>query len=167
MTSSRRTMPFAVLSAVVLVGLLAVAGCGGSSSTSQAQVNGIIVKDAEARASAASATVGAAYLTIENTTANFDRLSSVSVPADVARTAQFHETVEVPASTAGASSMMAMREVASVPVAAGATVRLEPGGLHIMLIDLAAPLTVGQKFTINLGFTNAGVVPVVVVVKGS
>ena len=36
-----------------------------------------------------------------------------------------------------------------------------------MLMDLAAPLKNGQKFTVNLGFMNAGVVAVEVTVKDS
>jgi copper(I)-binding protein len=67
----------------------------------------------------------------------------------------------------GSSSMMSMKEVASVPIPANGSVTFEPGGYHIMLIGLAAPLMDGQKFDLNLGFLNGGVVKVTATVKAS
>ena len=59
---------------------------------------------------------------------------------------------------------MVMQEVDSIAIPAGETVELKPGGYHIMLIDLAAPLEIGQEFDIVLTFANAGDVTVTVVV---
>ena len=50
-----------------------------------------------------------------------------------------------------------MREVDGVECPAGATVKAEPGGLHVMLIGLTAPLTLGSAFTVSLQFHAAGV----------
>jgi len=61
--------------------------------------------------------------------------------------------------------MMSMKEVASVAIPANGTVTFEPGGYHITLTGLAAPLKVGQKFDINLGFLNGGVMKVTATVK--
>jgi len=62
----------------------------------------------------------------------------------------------------GMGGMMQMRQVPSIAVPAGTTVTLEPGGLHIMLLDLAAPLTAGQTFDMTLEFASGErlVVPV-------
>ncbi|MSX35008.1 MAG: copper chaperone PCu(A)C, partial [Actinobacteria bacterium] len=40
-------------------------------------------------------------------------------------------------------------------------------GYHVMLTGLAAPLKAGQKFDLNLGFMNAGIIKVTVTVKAS
>ena len=62
------------------------------------------------------------------------------------------------------SGEMVMQEVESIAIPAGETVELKPGGYHIMLIVLAAPLETGQEFDIVLTFANAGEVTVTVVV---
>lgn len=62
------------------------------------------------------------------------------------------------------SGEMVMQEVESIAIPAGETVELKPGGYHIMLIDLVAPLELGQEFDIVLTFANAGEVTVTVVV---
>ena len=50
---------------------------------------------------------------------------------------------------------MTMREVARIPLPAGEAVTLEPGGYHVMLLELAAPLTAGQTFPVTLTFEEA------------
>ena len=47
-----------------------------------------------------------------------------------------------------------MEPVASMPVAPELT--LDPLGNHLMLVDLAAPLTAGQHFDVTLRFRDAG-----------
>lgn len=51
---------------------------------------------------------------------------------------------------------MTMREVESIDVPAGASVALEPGGYHVMLLGLDAPLEAGDTFAIELDFEEAG-----------
>lgn len=180
MTTTSRPIHLA-LAALIAVGSLALAACSGSSSsTSNVKANGVVVKDAWARTSAMSSGAGAVYVTIENTTDRPEKLLSAAVPSSVARSAQIHETVMATdassttmamggstGSTMAGSGMMSMVEVPSVLVPAGGTVKFESGGYHIMLIDLAAPLKAGQKFTMTLGFMNAGPVQIDVVVKDS
>jgi copper(I)-binding protein len=48
--------------------------------------------------------------------------------------------------------MLALAEIA---LPAGGTVRLEPGGLHLMLLDIAAPLAPGTTIEIELRFAAA------------
>jgi copper(I)-binding protein len=60
---------------------------------------------------------------------------------------------------------MRMRQVSSIDVPAGGTVSLQPGGLHIMLIDLKEPLRQGETFPLTLTFAKAGKVAVDVPVK--
>lgn len=47
-------------------------------------------------------------------------------------------------------STMRMREVPSVELPAGKRVELSPGGLHVMLMDLKAPLKAGDSVPLSL-----------------
>jgi copper(I)-binding protein len=56
----------------------------------------------------------------------------------------------------GGTGMMEMRPVDRVEVPAGETVTLEPGGYHIMLLELAAPLEAGTTLEVTLTFEESG-----------
>lgn len=143
------------------------------------------VSDAWARTSPAVATAGAAYLEITNRTDVDDVLVGASVDEAVAAKVELHETTEVEeggdadmgegmggemgegttdTSMAGAP-MMQMQPVEDIPVPAGETVSLEPGGLHIMMLDLVEPLEVGATIEIMLTFEQAGDVVVTAEVR--
>ena len=113
------------LAAALAALLLASCGPGGSPA--------IEVKDAWARATPPGATAGAAYFTLVNGGQVGDSLVGVSTPAG---NAGVH-------STNLADGVMRMRPVASLEVAAGATVTLKPGGDHVMVTGLKRPLTAG------------------------
>lgn len=51
---------------------------------------------------------------------------------------------------------MTMQPVDSIELPAGKTVKLEPGGYHVMLLDLVEPLEVGQEIELTLSFQMAG-----------
>ncbi len=61
--------------------------------------------------------------------------------------------------------MMKMRRVDRIDLPAGATVELAPGGLHVMLIDLARELSPGHQVRITLVFEDASATPLEVPVK--
>ncbi len=173
------------IGAVVVALALGLAACGSSSSSSSTTeaTDGVSVTDVWSRATAEGATTGVVYLTLESPVD--DDLVSASVPESVAAVAQLHETTsgdsamsgsddtsmemesEMGDDTAGtmAGGMMGMREVTSIPVPAGETVTLEPGGYHIMLMDLAAPLEDGQTFEVTLTFDTAPVQTVTATVR--
>ncbi|MCX8018449.1 MAG: copper chaperone PCu(A)C [Rhodocyclaceae bacterium] len=52
--------------------------------------------------------------------------------------------------------VMRMRQVKEIPVPAKGEAVLAPGGYHVMLIDLKAPLKEGDKVAITLGFADGG-----------
>lgn len=56
----------------------------------------------------------------------------------------------------GGGDSMTMRPVEAVELPAGKAVALEPGGYHIMLLDLVKPLEVGETFEVTLSFQIAG-----------
>ena len=101
------------------------------------------------------ASVGAVYFSVTNNGAKADLLLSVDTP--IARNVEIHESREVQGS-------VRMREVASVECPPGATVKIAPGGLHVMLLGLTRPLTAGMTFPASLHFRDAGVMTVQVLV---
>ncbi|MCZ7630577.1 MAG: copper chaperone PCu(A)C [Microthrixaceae bacterium] len=63
------------------------------------------------------------------------------------------------------SDMMTMREVDSVAVPAGGSVDLEPGGYHVMLLNLAKDLAVGDTIEVTLDFHSGATEKVTAEVK--
>jgi copper(I)-binding protein len=48
--------------------------------------------------------------------------------------------------------------VPALPIPAGGTARLAPGGYHVMLSELSAPLELGQTVPVALVFARSGTV---------
>lgn len=115
----------------------------------------LAIEDAWARASAGGQINGAAYLKIRNAGAT-DRLLSASAP--VANVTELHTHVMD-------GTTMRMRKVEAIDVTGGTVTELKPGGLHVMLIGLKAPLKAGTKFPLTLKFERAGEVQVDVEVR--
>ena len=62
---------------------------------------------------------------------------------------------------------MKMREVPPIAIAPGETVKLAPGGLHIMLLGLKQPLEKGARIPMTLRFEKAGSVEVQIAVEAA
>ena len=63
--------------------------------------------------------------------------------------------------------IMTMRPIdGGLFIEAGKTVKFEPGGRHLMLIGLAAPLAEGEQVSVSLAFERAGQVSVPFAVQG-
>lgn len=104
------------------------------------------------RATLPNAPVGGGYITITNKGAEADRLVSAASPA--AGVVQIHQMKMD-------GDVMKMNELPDgVEIPAGATVVLEPGGLHIMFMKLNAPFVEGTKIPVTLTFEKAGSVDV-------
>jgi copper(I)-binding protein len=97
------------------------------------------VTDAWARATVPGQKVAGVYLQI--TSPVDGRLVAVSAP--IAKQAEVH-FMKMEGGT------MKMRPVKSLELPAGTTVKLEPGGLHVMLFGLEGPLAFGQQFPLTL-----------------
>ncbi len=145
------TVEVAMSSRVVrlLVALLFVASVGACSSGGAAVP---AVSDAWVRPPAGSDVPAAAYMTITNPSGQADALVSVSSPS--ATSVEMHET------TTDMGGMTGMRPVPRIDVAAGGTVKLQPGGFHLMITGLSTPLQVGGKLELDLVFERAGKVVV-------
>jgi len=109
-----------------------------------------------ARATAPGATTGVVFFTISNAGNTTDRLLRASTPI-AARVALHQMAVD--------EGMMKMRAVPSLELRPGARLELQPGGYHLMLLDLKQPLKAGEKFPITLIFERAGALTVPVQVE--
>ena len=115
------------------------------------KLGNLTIQQPWARASIGAAKAGAAYLTVTNAGGEADRLIGVASP--VAKRAEIHaQLIE-----AGVSKM---RRVDAIEVAPGEPAVLRPGGLHIMLMGLNAPLIEGELLPLSLTFERAGMVEV-------
>ena len=100
------------------------------------------------RATVESMPSSAAYVSITNHGKTADRL--VGVTSNLARKTELHK-MEMH------NGVMKMRQVeGGIDLLAGGTIHLAPGGFHVMLIGLNAPLTADSIFEITLVFQNAG-----------
>ena len=54
-----------------------------------------------------------------------------------------------------AGRIMRMRKLDSLPIPAGSTVQLEPGGTHVMLTGLREPLVEGKTIELTLRFKTS------------
>jgi len=163
------------ITSLSLVALVALAACGSDDGASAEGV--------WARASAPEQNRGAVYFDL--TVSEDDTLVGASVSSDVAAEAQIHEVVTADmeadggemademseemsdemsgdmddmSSEEGSHDMdaMVMREVAGgLEMNADETVTFEPGGYHVMLLDLTDGLEVGEEFDVTLDFANA------------
>lgn len=93
---------------------------------------------------------GGGYMTITNTGESPDAL--IAVKADFPRV-MIHQTVEE-------DGIAKMNHVDRIDIPAGETVKLTPGGFHVMFMGLEAPLEEGAKIPATLVFENAGEVDV-------
>jgi len=166
---------------LVLIGtlMMVMTACGDDDS-------GVAIDGVWARATTPTASSGAVYMNL--TSADGDALIGVAVDDSIAAGIALHQTVtsdmhddmgddmadmhesmsdeEIAAmdsmETAGTMTMVPIERLA---IESGAAVALEPGGYHVMMTDLTAPLEVGQAFDLTLTFETAGEVVVEVEVR--
>ena len=116
--------------------------------------------NAWARPTGGEGNVSAAYMTIANKGKSDDLLKS-------ARTARA-KSVELQQATMTADGVMKMRKIEhGLPVEAGASLVLKPGGTQLMLVGLEDALEAGEQLVLTLEFAKAGVMDVVVPVSAT
>jgi periplasmic copper chaperone A len=141
-----------IFSKTLITGLLLATASLGSSLAQEFKGGDLIIDHPWSRATPAGAKVAAGYMTIVNKGTTADRLIGGSTPA--AGRIEVHET-------AMKDGVATMRPVSGgLAIEPGKTVTLAPGGYHLMLQDLKAPLEKGDKVTATLEFEKAGKVDV-------
>jgi len=167
-----------------------------TTQTTEAPADATTIGDVEitgawARTSPMMASRGAVYADL--TSEDGDELVSASVGTDVAATVELHETTmpgqampgqAMPGGMTDTTMMsettmpgamddeapaaeMGMRAVEGIDLPAGETVSLKPGGYHIMLIDLVAPLEEGTTIDVELTFASGATGTVTVPVRAA
>jgi copper(I)-binding protein len=118
----------------------------------------LVITQAWSRATPGGAKIAGGFLTIENQGATPDRL--IGGTADVAAKIEVHEM-------SMKDGVMTMRGLDSgLTIEPGKTVKLAPGGYHLMMFDLTGPLKQGDKVPVTLQFEKAGNVKVSLDVQG-
>lgn len=122
-----------------------VLALGLASAAWLAQAQGLEVKNAWARATVQGQKATGVFMTL---TARSDaRLVGVSTSA--APVAEVHEMA------LDANNVMKMRAVAALDLPAGKAIELKPGGYHIMLMDLKAPLPKDSHLALTLALQDS------------
>ena len=132
--------------------LVSVVGFGvaGLTQAQNAKVGPLQIENAYTRATVPGQMAAGGFMKVENKGA-VDLLVSASSPA--AGEVQLHEM-------AMEGNVMKMRQVKDIPVPAGGAVELKPGGMHLMFMNIKAPLVAGETIPVKLKFAKAGEVEV-------
>lgn len=97
---------------------------------------------------AAESGMTAAFATISNPGSVDEVVTSASSPA--AGRSEIHEVVDRD------GSMVMQPKEGGLPVAAGGSASLVPGGDHLMLLDLTAPIEPGDEVELTIGCRSGG-----------
>ncbi len=151
MTSWQRALRSVVLMSALVLTLLVTASCGDDDNTAASVAKAGAMEVANAYAHGVM-DGGAVYFTMKNTGDTDDTL--IGATAEAAGNAALHETV------AGEGTTMRMQPIDEIEIPAGGIVTLEPGGYHVMLMDLIEPLTTGDTVEVRLTFQQAGSVSI-------
>lgn len=128
---------------------LAFAALAAVSFALPALAGDIAINDPYARVSAKMSTSGAAFMVIENTGTEDDRL--------IAASSEVAERTELHTHKADANGVMRMMKVEEgFPLPAGGSHALARGGDHVMFLGLKHPLSQGDIVKVTLTFEKAG-----------
>ncbi|PPG30353.1 copper chaperone PCu(A)C [Rathayibacter sp. AY2B9] len=145
-----RTRHVTTLSALSAAALLALTGCSaGASGSPSAEVAPAAteVSITDGWVKAADSGMSAAFGELENS--GTQDVTVVSATSAASSELELHETV---ANESGEMVMRAKESGFTIP--AGGSLELAPGGNHIMLMDLAAPIVAGDEVTVTLTFSD-------------
>jgi len=121
-----------------------------------ASASGFSVEDAYMRAMPPGRTATAAYLSVTN---NHDKACSIiGGSTAVAAKLEIHQQLM-------SGGMMRMRPAAAVEVAAGETLRLQPGGFHLMLLGVETALVLGESHQMSLQTEDCGTINITAEVR--
>jgi hypothetical protein len=117
----------------------------------------IVIKDQWIRPSAEK--MGTAlYFTLENNGSEADTLYAVET--DIAKMVQIHETYSN-------GDVTGMREIGKIIIKPESSVKLEPGGMHIMVMRLKRDINKGDEIEFILHFRKAGEISIIAKAKKS
>lgn len=134
--------------------LLTAVGCTTSSNE-----EAITIGDPWGRTSPTVAENGAFYMMLTNNSDSDDALIGAS--AEACGMVELHEMYDK------GDGVMGMRPVegGTIPVRAGNSTELKPGGLHVMCMGKQIEFTEGTEIPITLTFENAGEMDITAVIR--
>jgi len=135
----------------------ALAGTAAPALAQEFKAGDITIDKAFARATPKGSDVGAGYMVVHNNGATPDTLTGGT--ADFA-SVEIHEMKK----ENGVMTMAQLKNGLNIP--AHGTIRLAPGGYHVMFTHLTKPLVKGEKVTATLTFEHGGPVAVQFPVEG-
>jgi hypothetical protein len=135
----------------ILIGMALFSGITAAEMHEGQEMKALQVHGAWVRAVPPTSRTSAAYMVLNNNTADDDHL--VSAESDVATNVELHNVRKK-------GEMMEMYQVKSIGVPAKGRQELKPGAYHIMLIGLNRPLQPGDEVELTLNFMHAGAVTV-------
>lgn len=124
---------------------LIFAGLTLSTAVFAGAADQIVVQDPYVRLAPPNAPATGAFMVIRNTGANDVKVLKAANPASKVTELHTHTNE---------NGVMKMRPVPAIDVPAKGQAVLQPGGLHVMLIDMKAPLKEGDIVPITLGFDD-------------
>ncbi|AOY01487.1 copper chaperone PCu(A)C [Jeongeupia sp. USM3] len=130
---------------------LALAALSLTANAHEYKAGDLFIHHPWARATPPGAQSGGVFLLVKNSGDAADQLVGVETAA--AATAELHQMKLD-------NGVMKMNAVTAIDIPARGEVELKPGGYHVMLFKLAAPLREGDKFPLTLRFKRAGNVKV-------
>lgn len=156
--------PLLRVGAVLAALTLGLAGCSAAeaetdtapSAAPEHAADAITIEDAWVKAADSGMTAGFGILVNDGAA----DATLVSAMTDAAMMTELHETVT---DDAGAMVMREVEEGLTIP--ADGELTLEPGGNHLMMMQLTAPLQAGAEVTFTLEFTDGSTLDVTAPVK--
>jgi copper(I)-binding protein len=128
--------------------VLLLALMNGSVHAQEVKAGDLVITQAWSRATPSGAKIAGGYLTVENKGSAADRL--VGASGENIGKVEVHEM-------AMKNGVMTMRPLdKGLTIEPGKTVKLAPGGYHLMLMDLKQPFKQGDKVPLTLEFEKAG-----------
>lgn len=147
MRSTYHFAPRAALAAAAALTLaLTTAACASDDTTASdttAQATSAVTLD-DGWVKATDTDMSGVFGTLRNPGDTDVHLTGVS--GDLGGSPELHETVP------GGGGMMMQEKEGGFVIPAGGELTLEPGGNHIMLMELEQPITTGQQITLTLEF---------------
>jgi copper(I)-binding protein len=151
-------MTFMLITCAIACAALLFAVFTASVRAEEVKAGDLVITQTWSRATPGGAKIAGGFLTIENRGSVADRLIGGS--GDVADKIEVHEM-------SMNNGVMKMRPLdKGLTIEPGKTVKLAPGGYHLMLFDLKSPLKQGDKVPLTLEFERAGKVKLSFDVQG-
>lgn len=137
----------------VLFAALSLTACAPTASH-----NGVVIEDAWVRSSEYSDHTGGMTGIFGKFTNHSDKtVTIIGGETDIAKMVQTHEVV----------NGMMQEKKGGIEIKPGETVTLQPGGLHIMVMDIAKPIVAGDKIKFTFKFDGAESQPLTLTAKDS